>query len=288
MGSFAEIGARMRLVQSMLDNADLDSGPKDRGQLEAIDPWRTFLCFNDPRIRWSLQREAYAGLLAEGVNFSFRDGGVITAAGVAVDAASQGLRVSTEGIEWGKASGVDLYIAAQRLEIKDGDASKQFGKHAEPFLRTASLVRKMLDRNPNLPFLNEWEEELVPSLFADRSLRGLRRSSMRVAADSMVEQASRDIDGFSYQNPKWIQVQPPDHKSEGFISKEDAHRWRSGWRDMCSEWFVLMLSNHVLRAHDEATAFVIECKRTDRVLPEPLRCLERHLKEIRDRQLEMG
>ena len=105
MGSFADIGARMRLVQSMLDNADLDSGPKDRGQLEAIDPWRTFLCFNDPRIRWSLQREAYAGLLAEGVNFSFRDGGVITAAGVAVDAASQGLRVSTEGIEWGKASG---------------------------------------------------------------------------------------------------------------------------------------------------------------------------------------
>ena len=133
MGSFADIGARMRLVQSMLDNADLDSGPKDRGQLEAIGPWRTFLCFNDPRIRWSLQREAYAGLLAEGVNFSFRDGGVITAAGVAVDAASQGLRVSTEGIEWGKASGVDLYIAAQRLKIKSWDASKQLEKHARLF-----------------------------------------------------------------------------------------------------------------------------------------------------------
>ena len=30
-----------------------------------------------------------------------------------------------------------------------------------PFVRTALLVQKMLDRDPNLPFLDEWEEELV-------------------------------------------------------------------------------------------------------------------------------
>lgn len=296
MGSFRDIGTRMRLVQGMMDNAALDFDPKERVQIEAIDPWRTFLCFNDPRIRWSLQREAYAGLLAEGVNFSFRDGGVITAAGVAVDAAFRGLRVSTEGVEWRKASGVDLYIAAHRLKTKAWDASKQFGKHAEPFIRTASLVQKMLDRDPNLPFLNEWDGELVPSLFADRSLRGLRRSSMRVAADSVVARASRNVNEHSYENPKWMQIQhvfhalnkvakSDEHDSEG---REDADRWRSGWRDMCSEWFVLMLNNHVQRAHHEATAFVIDCKKTDRVLPEPLRCLERQLKEVRDRQLEMG
>ena len=54
-------------------------------------------------------------------------------------------------------------------------------------------------------------------------------------------------------------IQSDEHGSE---EKEDAYRWRSGWRDMCSEWFVLMLNNHVQHAHHEATAFVIDCKKT--------------------------
>ena len=119
---------------------------------------------------------------------------------------------------------------------------------------------------------------------------------MRVAADSVVARASRNVNEYSYQNPKWMQLQHVFHDLEEDLrlkrldseETKDAYRWRSGWRDMCSEWFVLMLSNHVLRARDEATAFVLECESTDPVLPEPLRCLRRHLKELRDRQLEMG
>lgn len=293
MGPFGNIGTRMRLVQGMMENVEectaSDSGPRESGQIEAIDPWRTFLCFNDPRIRWSLQREAYAGLLAEGVNFSSRDGGVITAAGVAVDAASRGLVVSTEGVEWREASGVDLYIAAHRLKIKGWDASKQCGECAEPFVRTALLVQKMLDRDPKLPLLDEWEGELIPALFADRSLRGLRRSSMRVAADSMVEHVSRNVNESLYQDPKWMQLQHVFHDLEkvvksderGSEEKEEAYRWRSGWRDMCSEWFVLMLSNHVERALHDADAFVDSCKEEDRVLPEPLKHLKTAVENLR-------
>ena len=291
MGPFGNIGTRMRLVQGMMENVEECAcsrlWPRESGQIEAIDPWRTFLCFNDPRIRWSLQREAYAGLLAEGVNFSSRDGGVITAAGVAVDAASRGLVFSTEGVEWRKASGVDLYIVAHRLKIKGWDAPKRC-ESAEPFVRTALLVQKMLDRDPK-PSVLGGGRELIPALFADRSLRGLRRSSMRVAADSMVEQVSRNVNESPYQDPKWMRLQHVFHDPEkvvksdesGSEEKEEAYRWRSGWRDMCSEWFVLMLSNHVERALHDADAFVRSCKEEDRVLPEPLKHLNTAVENLR-------
>ena len=67
----------------------------------------------------------------------------------------------------------------------------------------------------------------------------------------------------------------------GSEEKEDAYRWRSGWRDMCSEWFVLMLSNHVERAHDAADAFVRGCEEEDRVLPEPLKRLKTEVESLR-------
>ena len=285
MGSFGNTVARMRMVQGMMDRPEelvtSDSGQFEKGQIQSLDPWRTFLCFNDPRSRWSLQREAYAGLIAQGVNFSFRDGGVITAAGLAVHAVSQGLCVSTAGVEWRTASGVDLYIAAKRLKIKGWFAPKKFENHAEPFFRSASLVQKMLDRDPNFPFLDEWDGELVPSLFADRSLRGLRRSSMRVAADSMAEQASRSKNENFYRDPKWMQVQ----------HQEESERWRSGWRDMCSEWFLLMLINRVPNAEDYARDFIEKCenhyRKLGRVLPLTLKYLEQQLQEVRQRQLEM-
>ena len=239
---------RLSAVENSLeDQADsrvdhLKGSLKESEQAALAESWRHFLLFFDPRSYWLLQQEAYAGLLSEGVNFAFRDGNPITNVSIAVDLMQREVVVSYHGVNWNNASGLDLYLAARKFSGRKFRRDKSFGPSFEKFVNSVRLTEQMLNRDKDFPFAKAWDNEVLSSMFADRSFRGLRRSALRNAAKAMIH--SIILEGASYREPGWMN-----------LIHVDSHNKSRGWQNLCSEWYFLMIDSDVESAIDHAVTF---------------------------------